>query len=82
MLTHDPDPDTGKALADQAVNDKSDLVRTAALEAVSQRGDPALLDGVVSAMFDQKDSVKYTAAATVVHLDHIAKRRRRKPGKP
>jgi HEAT repeat protein len=70
VLTKDPDPDTTKALAD-AVGDKNWVVRAAALEALAGRGDPSVLDTVELYMSDDKDAVKYTAAAAVVRLSAI-----------
>jgi len=72
VLTKDPDPDTTKALAD-AIGDKNWVVRAAALEALTERGDPSVLDTVEVYMFDDKDAVKYTAAAAVLHLSAIKK---------
>jgi hypothetical protein len=70
VLAKDPDPDTTKALAD-AAGDKSWLVRVAALEALAKRGDPSVLDTAESCMSDEKDAVKYTAAAAVLRLTSI-----------
>lgn len=70
VLTKDPDPDTTKALAD-AVGDKSWMVRAAALEALAGRGDPSVLDSVKLYMSDDKEAVKYTAAAAVLRLSTI-----------
>jgi hypothetical protein len=70
ILAKDPDPATTKALAD-AAGDKSWLVRAAALEALARRGDSSALDVVKLYMFDEKDPVKYTAAATVLRLTAI-----------
>jgi HEAT repeat protein len=67
VLTKDPDPAATQALAD-AAGDKSWLVRTAALEALAKRGDPSVLDTVKLYMSDEKDAVKYTAAAAVLRL--------------
>jgi HEAT repeat protein len=67
VLAKDPDPATTKALAD-AVGDKSWLVRTAALEALAKRRDPSVLATVELRLADEKDAVKYTAAATVIRL--------------
>ena len=72
VLTKDPDPDTTKALAD-AIGDKNWVVRAAALEALTERGDPSVLDTVELYMFDDKDAVKYTAAAAVLRLSAIKK---------
>jgi HEAT repeats len=67
VLAKDPDPAATKALAD-AVGDASWLVRAAALEALAKRGDPSVLDPVERSMSDEKDAVKYTAAAAVLQL--------------
>jgi HEAT repeat protein len=70
VLAKDPDPAATKALAD-AVGDKSWLVRAAALEALAKRGDPSVLDTVQLYVSDEKDAVKYTAAAAVLRLTAI-----------
>jgi HEAT repeat protein len=41
------------------------------LEALAKRGDPSVLDAVESCMSDEKDAVKYTAAAAVLRLTAI-----------
>jgi HEAT repeat protein len=70
VLAKDPDPAATKALAD-AAGDKSWLVRAAALEALAKRGDPSVLDTVKLYMSDEKDAVRYTAAAAVLRLTAI-----------
>jgi HEAT repeat protein len=70
VLANDPDPAAAKALAD-AAGDKSWLVRAAALEALAKRGDPSLLDTVQLYMSDERDAVKYTAAAAVLRLTAV-----------
>jgi hypothetical protein len=70
VLVRDPDPAATKALAD-AAGDKSWLVRAAALEALAKRGDPSVLDKVELYLSDEKDAVKYTAAAAVLRLTAI-----------
>jgi HEAT repeat protein len=71
MLTNDPDPASGEALAD-ASSDKSWRVRVAALDAIAKRGDPKLLDEAEGAMSDGKAAVRYTAAAAVIRLTAVA----------
>ncbi len=73
ILADDPDPASMKALED-ATGDKSWIVRAAALEALAKRGNPAALDSVELAMYDEKEVVKYTAAATYLHLAEIKDR--------
>jgi len=70
VLAKDPDPATTKALTD-AAGDKSWLVRAAALEALAKRGDPSVLDTVKLYLLDEKDIVRYTAAAAVLRLTAI-----------
>ncbi len=77
-LATDPDPESGKALAD-AVTDKSWIVRKAALDAIAKRNDPKLLKPAIQAMEDDKEIVMYTAAAVTVHLTDPRRISRRKP---
>ena len=69
-LALDPDPLTAQALVG-ATQDKHWLVRAAALEAISQRGDPALLPKIILPLDDEKDEVRFTAAASVIHLSEL-----------
>ncbi len=71
MLANDPDPESGKALVEET-SDKSWLGKTAALEAIAKRGDPQLLDGILTAMTDDNTSVRCTAAAAVIRLSTLA----------
>jgi HEAT repeat protein len=75
VLADDPDPDSEQALID-AASDKHSVVRTAALDALARRGNPAVIDRIAPALSDEKDDVKYTAAAAIVHLNDIAQRRK------
>jgi HEAT repeat protein len=67
VLADDPDPATTKVLED-AAGDKSWLVRAAALEALARRGDPSALQTVELYLLDEKDVVRYTAAASTLRL--------------
>jgi HEAT repeat protein len=70
VLARDPDPATTRALTD-AAGDKSWIVQTAALEALAKRGDRSALNTVERYMADEKDAVRYTAAAAVLRLTGI-----------
>lgn len=72
VLADDPDPDSMKALADAAL-DKSWLVRVAALESLSKRGDPKAISTVILEMYDEKDAVRYTASAAFLRLTDVKK---------
>jgi hypothetical protein len=52
-------------------NDSS-LLRAAALEAIALRGDPSLLPKISAALDDDKELVRFTAAACVVRLSNLA----------
>jgi len=78
VLGDDRDPATEAALIDAATGDKNPIVRTAALEALARLGNPAVIDKIAPALADDKDPVKYTAAATIVHLNDVGERRKRK----
>jgi HEAT repeat protein len=76
VLANDSDPDSDHALIHAAVADRNQLVRTAALEALARRGNPAVISRITPALSDDKDSVQYTAAAAIVHLSDVAERRK------
>jgi HEAT repeat protein len=66
-LAHDPNPDSAEALIN-ATEDKSWIVRAAALDAIAQRGDKSLLPKIRGSLNDTRDDVRYMAAACIVHL--------------
>jgi HEAT repeat protein len=76
-LTGDRDSATTKALLD-ATQDNSWLVRAAALEALARRGNPRSLSTVELGLTDEKDVVRFTAAAATVRLDKIQRSKHRK----
>jgi hypothetical protein len=82
-LAHDPNPVSADALVN-ATEDKSWIVRAAALDAIAQRGDKSLLPKISVSLRDTRDDVRYMAAACIVHLsDQGGKAPRRKaPAKP
>jgi len=69
-LARDPSPDSGEALI-TATTDKNWTVRAAALEAIAERGDRSLVPKIAAAMDDDKDLVRYMAAACVAHLSDL-----------
>ena len=69
-LAHDPNPGSGEALV-TATTDKNWTVRAAALEAIAERGDGSLVLKIVAAMDDDKDLVRFMAAACVAHLSDL-----------
>ena len=70
VLARDPDAATTKALT-EATGDNSWIVQVAALEALAKRGDPSTLPTVQRYLFDEKNAIKFTAAAAVIHLTAI-----------
>jgi HEAT repeat protein len=66
-LIDDPDPRTGQALA-KSCSDKSWIVRLAALEALARRGDQTVINEIERRLTDEKDLVRYIAAAAIVRL--------------
>jgi HEAT repeat protein len=79
VLAQDPDPHTGEALVEAATSDKSWVVRTAALDAIAHRGDASLLPKIAPALADERDEVRFTAAATVLRLSRAGKRNQASP---
>jgi len=78
VLADDPDPRSGEALV-RATAEKSWIVRAAALDAITRRGDPALLKKIEPRLYDEKDIVRYTAAAAVIRLGPDLKNGRQAP---
>jgi HEAT repeat protein len=70
-LAKDPDPRSGHALADAALQQKRWLVRAAAFEAIARRGDPGLKDTALSGLEDEQAEAQYAAAAAVIRLSDI-----------
>jgi len=82
QLAHDPNPGTAKVLV-KATTDKNWSVRAAALEAISQRGDRSLVSAMATSLDDEKDDVRFAAAACVVHLSEMpAEKTPAEPAKP
>lgn len=69
-LANDPEPDAGEALA-RAAADKDWKVRAAALDAIALRGDQSLAAKITAALDDDKDVVRFTAAACIAHLSSL-----------
>jgi len=78
-LAKDPDPRSGKALAQAALNQKKWLVRAAAFNAIAKRNDPSLLHTAVLGLQDAQDDVQYAAAAAVIHLSDVESSHKGKP---
>jgi HEAT repeat protein len=55
------------------MNDKDWIVRSAAVEALAQRGDAAMEEKVELCMFDTNVHVRFTAAAAVIRLNTLPK---------
>jgi HEAT repeat protein len=66
-LARDPDPEVTKALA-RAVFGNPPLVQAAALSALAKRGDASIVPDILPAIHDDKDEVRFAAAATVIRL--------------
>jgi HEAT repeat protein len=70
-LAKDPDPKSGEALANAALQQKKWLVRAAAFDAIAKRGDPSLKGTAVSGLQDEQEEVQYSAAVAVIRLSDI-----------
>lgn len=68
ILANDPDPKSGEALV-TAASDKSWIVRAAAIDAIARRGERSLASKIEPQLNDEKDIVKYLAAAAIIHLN-------------
>lgn len=72
LLANDPDPKSAEALA-QTAFDKSWIVRAAALDAIARRGDYTLGPRIEASMDDEKEQLRYIAAAAIIHLQDVRK---------
>ena len=64
------DPRTGKALM-VATSDEQWVIRSAAYDALAQRGDRALISQMALGLTDQQIVVKLTAAAAIAQLSAL-----------
>jgi HEAT repeat protein len=78
VLINDHDAVVEEAMIRAATEDKNHVVRAAALEALARRGNPAVIRRIEPALSDERDAVKYTAAAAILHLSDVAERRKQK----
>jgi HEAT repeat protein len=74
MLVKDPDPKSGEAIANAATGNKSWIVRAAALNALALRGQTSLLPAAESGLQDEREEVRYSAAAAVIRLSDLSAR--------
>ena len=68
-LVRDPDPKAAEGL-DATIADKKWLVRAAAIDALAKRDDTSHISDIASAMKDDNDVVRYTAASAVIRLSN------------
>jgi HEAT repeat protein len=71
-LATDPEARSSKLLLTTSQN-KNWVLRVAALEAIAKRGDPVLMQGIEPRLSDSRREVRFAAAATLIHLDDLAK---------
>ena len=67
MLIKDPDPKTKEALINASKN-KSWIVRLAAVDSLARRNDPTVIPQLELRLSDDKDVVRYIAAAAIIRL--------------
>jgi len=67
-LSSDADPKSAEALAD-ATKDPKWLVRAAVINAIARRNDSSMLAPIIPLMDDENDTVRFNAAAAVIHLN-------------
>jgi HEAT repeat protein len=69
-LADDRDPVAEKAIVQASIGGKQ-VVQIAALRALAKRGDPSVIKDIEPAMDSDKAVVRYTAAATILHLSDL-----------
>lgn len=75
-LAHDPSSVSADALVAATTEDKNWIVRAAALDAISERGDRSLIPRITLALDDDKDDVRFAAAGCIAHLSDLPAKRR------
>ena len=70
MLIKDPDPKSQEALIN-ALKHKSSVVRVAAADSLARGDDPTVIPQLEPSLSDEKDSVRYTAAAAIIRLAEV-----------
>jgi len=78
FLASDPDSMSEDALVQTALADKEEAVRLAALDALTQRGNPRCVELLMKNLDDSKSAVQYRTAAVILHLSDIAKKPRKR----
>jgi HEAT repeat protein len=68
FLARDPNQDSEDALMQAALEDKSEAVRLAAIDALAERGDAHCIAQLSVNFLDKKPAVRYRTAAAVLHL--------------
>lgn len=66
-LADDRDRVAEEALVQSSVGGK-EVIQVAALRALAKRGDATVVDDIEPAMYSDKPLIRYTAAATILHL--------------
>ena len=77
-LARDPDPVSEDALIQVALADKSEPVRLAALDALSERDDRRSIGRLVKNLSETRLAVRYRTAAVILHLGQTGRRPPRK----
>jgi HEAT repeat protein len=70
MLIKDPDPKSREALIN-ASRHKNWTIRTAAVDSLARRNDPSVIPQLEARLSDDKDIVRYTAAAAIIRLTEL-----------
>jgi len=71
FLANDPDPMSEDALVQTALADNDEGVRLAALDALTQRGDPRCIEELLKNFTDDRSAVRYRTAAVVLYLSAV-----------
>ena len=79
MLAKDPDPKSGDALANASADHDKWLVRAAAFQAIAKRDDPGLIGAAAAGLQDDRQEVRISAAAAVIHLHDVGSRPKEAP---
>ena len=77
FLARDPDQISEDALLQTALADSEEEVRLAAIDALTERGDPGCIERLARNLTEDKSAVRYRTAAAILHLSSLEKRSRK-----
>jgi HEAT repeat protein len=73
FIWNDPDQISEDALVQTALADNNEEVQLAAIDALTERGDPRCRERLAKNLTEDKSAVRYRTAAAILHLGSLQK---------